>query len=171
MPLEDHDPTVKSILDLIDRLFAVEREAKNFNELRLLRETKSGPLLDDLKKLLFEELPRSRASSQKRKAIEYALKRWDGLTLFKTEIRLPLSNNEAERTIRHAVMGRKNYYGSGNHTGAETAATLFTIIESAKKNDVDPRTYLLMVLKQVARGEEPETPLAFARRTRSALPA
>lgn len=170
LPLEDHDPTVKPILDLIDTLFAVEREAKDFTELKKLRELKSGPLLDDLRKLLFEELPRSRASSQKRKAIEYALKRWGGLTLFKTDTRLPLSNNEAERTIRHAVMGRKNYYGSGNHTGAETAATLFTIIESAKKNDIDPRTYLLMVLKQVARGEEPETPLAYARRTRSAQP-
>ena len=171
LPLEDHDPTVKPILDLIDKLFAVEREAKHFADLKILREIKSALILDDLKKLLIEELPRSRASSQKRKAIEYTLKRWDGLTLFKTETRLPLSNNEAERTIRHAVMGRKNYYGSGNHTGAETAATLFTIIESAKKNDVDPRTYLLMVLKQVAHGQEPETPLAFARRTRSAQPA
>lgn len=171
LPLEDHDPTIKPILDLIDRLFATEREAQGFDHLRELREMKSAPLLSELKKLLFEELPRSRPSSQKRKAIEYTLKRWDGLTLFKTDTRLPLSNNEAERTIRHAVMGRKNYYGSGNYSGAETAATLFTIIESAKKNDVDPRTYLLMVLRQVARGKEPETPLAFARRTRSAQPA
>lgn len=171
LPLEDHDPTVKPILDLIDQLFAVEREAKSFADLKILRETRSVLLLDELKKLLIEELPHSRASSQKRKAIEYTLKRWDGLTLFTTEIRLPLSNNEAERTIRHAVMGRKNYYGSGNRSGAETAATLFTIIESAKKNDIDPRTYLLMVLKQVARDEDPETPLAFARRTRSTQPA
>ena len=87
--------------------------------------------------------------------------------MFIKDVRIPLSNNEAKRTIRHAVMGRKNYYGSGNHAGAEAAATLFTIIESAKKNDVDPRTYLLLALKQVARGEEPETPLAYARRTRA----
>lgn len=50
------------------------------------------------------------------------------------------SNNEVERTIRRSVVESKNYYGAGSHTGAETAATLFTIIESSKKNDVDPRT-------------------------------
>ena len=78
-----------------------------------------------------------------------------------------MSNNEAERTIRHAVVGRKNFYGSGSHTGAATAATLYTIIESAKKNDIDPRTFLLMCLSNVAEGKELETPLAYARRTRS----
>ena len=87
--------------------------------------------------------------------------------MFADEIKLPLSNNEAERTIRHAVMGRKNYYGSGNHAGADTAATLFTVIESCKKNDLDPRTFLLMSLNLVARGEDVATPLAYARRLRS----
>ena len=51
-------------------------------------------------------------------------------------------------------------------TGAETAATLFTIIESAKKNDIDPRNYLLGVLTDVAAGEEPLTPLALAKKLR-----
>jgi transposase len=81
-----------------------------------------------------------------KKAILYLQKRWNGFTKFLTDTRIPLSNNEAERTIRHAVMGRKNYYGSGDQTAAETAATFFTIIESAKKNDIDPRTYLLNAL-------------------------
>lgn len=94
------------------------------------------------------------------------MKRWVGFTRFIRDTRIPLSNNEAERTIRHAVMGRKNYYGSGNHVGAETAATLFTIIESAKKNDVDPRSFLQMSLDRVARGEDLETPLAYASRSR-----
>ena len=167
LPLEEHDPTVKPILDLIDQLFAIEREAKSFDELLILREQKSRPVLKQLQTLLLAEHPRSRPGSQKRKAIEYTMKRWDGLTMFVADKRLPLSNNEAERTIRHAVVGRKNYYGSGNHTGAETAATLFTIIESCKKNDIDPRSFLIMSLQRVARGESLETPLAYARRTRS----
>jgi transposase len=171
IPLESHDPTVKPILDLIDELFAIEREAKTFDDVARLRQTKSKSVAEKLKALLFDELPRSRPGSQKRKAIEYALKRWDGLTLFLTETRLPMSNNEAERTIRHAVVGRKNYYGSGNHSGAETAATLFTVIESCKKNDIDPRTFLIMSLQRAARGEKLETPLAYARRTRSNQPA
>lgn len=167
LPLEEHDPTVKPILDLIDELFAIEREAKSFDELLILRTRKSRPTLNRLQSLLMEEHPRSRPGGQKRKAIEYTTKRWEGLTLFVTDTRLPLSNNEAERTIRHAVVGRKNYYGSGNHAGGDTAATLFTIIESCKKNDIDPRSFLIMSLQKAARGETLETPLAYARRTRS----
>jgi len=167
LPLENHDPTVKPILDVIDKIFAVEREAKDFVELKSLRNEKTRPLIAELKSLLLAEYPNSREGSQKRKAILYLQKRWDGFTRFLDDARIPLSNNEAERTIRHAVMGRKNYYGSGNFTGAETAATLFTVIESCKKNDLDPRTFLVMSLNRAASGEELETPLAYARRTRS----
>ena len=133
-----------------------------------MREQKSTPFAAELHALLTQEHPRSRGESQKRKAIEYTLKRWSGLSLFLKDTRIPLSNNEAERTIRHAVVGRKNYYGSGNHIGGETAATLFTVIESCKKNELDPRTFVIMSLQRVARGEALETPLAYARRTRSA---
>lgn len=164
--IESHDPSVTPILDLIDKLFEIEREAKGFIELRSLRETKSSPIIADLKRLLLEEHPRSRDGSQKRKAIQYITKRWPGFEMFLTDVRIPLSNNEAERTIRHAVMGRKNYYGSGSHTGAETAATLFTIIASCKKNDLDPRTYLLLALGWLAESDDIETPLQYARRIR-----
>lgn len=167
LPLEDHDPTVKPILDMIDKIFAIEREAKSFAQLKLLREEKSTPLIEELKSLLQSEYLKSREGSQKRKAILYLQKRWDGFTKFLTDIRIPLSNNEAERTIRHAVVGRKNYYGSGSFTGADTAATLFTVIESCKKNDLDPRTFLTMSLHKAANGEKLETPLAYARRIRS----
>lgn len=81
----------------------------------------------------------------------------------KNATRVPLSNNEAERTSRHAVMGRKNFYGSGNSSGAETAATLHTIIESCKENDIDPRSFILLSLRKVAAGEELETPIEQAR--------
>ncbi|MGE0527285.1 MAG: IS66 family transposase [Bdellovibrionales bacterium] len=165
-PLESHDPSVKPILDLIDELFAIEREAETFEQLAELRKERSRPITEKLRELLIEEFPKSRPGSAKRKAIEYTMKRWQGLTFFLEDTRLALSNNEAERTIRHAVMGRKNYYGSGNHEGAKTAAILFTIIESAKKNDIDPRSFLLMSLARAARGEDLETPLAYARRTR-----
>lgn len=165
--IEGHDPSVKPILDLIDQLFAIEREATSFTHLADLRREKSVAVAGKLKQLMFEEHPRSRSQSQKRKAIEYSLKRWEGLTRFLEDTRIPMSNNEAERTIRHAVVGRKNFYGSGSHTGAATAATLYTIIESAKKNDIDPRTFVLMCLRNVAEGRELETPLAYARRTRS----
>ena len=94
----------------------------------------------------------------------YIEKRWPGFEMFLTDTRVPLSNNEAERTIRHAVVGRKNYYGSGSFTGADTAATLFTIIESCKKNDIDPRSYIQLALNHIANAvENIETPLGRAR--------
>lgn len=166
LPLENHDPSVKPILDEIDELFRTERLAKSFEELKILRKGQSSGTIEKIKNLLMEEYPKSRDGSQKRKAILYLQKRWDGFTKFLTDTRIPLSNNEAERTIRHAVMGRKNYYGSGNHSGAETAATLFTIIESAKKNDIDPRSYVLSALTDIAAGREPFTPLALAKSRR-----
>lgn len=166
-PLENHDPTIKPILNLVDKLFEIERKARSFDELIHLRKVESSLIVSSLQTLLQTEWPRSRPGSHKRNAIEYSLNRWDGLTLFLKDIRVPLSNNEAERTIRHSVVGRKNFYGSGSHTGAETAATLYTVIESCKKNDIDPRTFLLMSLQKVANGDELETPLAYARRTRS----
>ena len=166
LPLESHDPGVKPILDTIDELFRIERGARTFSELKILRETESQKVTERLKELLVAEYKKSREGSQKRKAILYVQTRWAGFTRFLKDTRIPLSNNEAERTIRHAVMGRKNYYGSGNQTGAETAATLFTIIESAKKNDLDPRTYLLSALTDIASGREALTPFALARKLR-----
>lgn len=166
LPLEDHDPTVKPILDDIDNLFVIERRAKTFEELQILRDKESRPVLTQLRERLFTEYLNSREGSQKRKAIEYLTKRWDGFTLFLNDTRFPLSNNEAERTIRHAVVGRKNYYGAATHSGAETAATLFTVIESCKKNDIDPRSFLLMSLQAAARGEDLVTPLEYARQRR-----
>ena len=164
--LESHDESVKPILDDIDVLFAIEREAKNFDELKRLRAERSAPVVLRLQQRLFDEYPNSRPGSEKRKAIEYVTKRWVGFTMFLRDERLALSNNEAERTIRHAVVGRKAYYGSATHSGAETAATLFTVIESAKKNDVDPRTYLLMALRRLAFGEPVPTPLEYAKSLR-----
>jgi transposase len=171
LPIEKSDPAVKSILDDIDKLFAIEREAKSFDQLKMLRNEKSREVIGRLHKKLLKEYPRSRPKSLKRKAIEYFMKRWKGFTLFLDDIRLPLSNNEAERTIRHAVIGRKNYHGSNNHTGAETAATHFTIIESCKKNEIDPRKFILMSLKRIAAGKPVMTPLEYAKHLRATKPS
>ncbi len=166
LPLENHDPTVKPILDHIDKLFEIERTAKTFAELKTLRGQESRNVVMQLRERLLSEYPNSRDGSQKRNAIEYLMKRWDGFTHFLDDTRLALSNNEAERTIRHAVVGRKNYYGAATHGGADTAATLFSIIESCKKNDIDPRSFLLMSLQCAARNENLITPLAYARKLR-----
>lgn len=170
LPIEKGDPGVKFILDDIDELFAIEREAKTFDQLKELRNERSRAVIARIHEKLLQEYPKSRPKSLKRKAIEYLMKRWKGFTLFLDDIRLPLSNNEAERTIRHAVVGRKNYHGSNNHTGAETAATHFTIIESCKKNEIDPRQFILLSLKRIAAGKPVMTPLEYAKHLRSSTP-
>lgn len=165
--IESDYPETKGILDDIDRLFAVEREGKTFEELKILRDLKSKPLVEKIKSWLYEHHPKSRGESTLRNAIQYTLKLWHGLVVFLEDVGVPLSNNEAERTIRHSVVGRKNYYGSRNHNGADTAATMFTVIESCKKIELDPRTYILMALKILAQGDLPPTPLEYVRQKRS----
>ncbi len=86
LPLEGHDPSVKPILDEIDELFRIDRSAKSFDELKVFREAKSCTAVENLKALLLQEYPRSREGSQKRKAILYLQKRWDGKTIMAPEI-------------------------------------------------------------------------------------
>lgn len=158
----------KEILDLTDELFKLERVAKDFDQLKILREIKSKPLIEQIHKWLIENLATARSESGLLNAIEYSLKYWIGLTQFLKDIRIPLTNNEAERTIRHAVVGRKNSYGSRTHNGADVSATLYSIIESCKKVGIDPRTYINMAVKLSAQKQNVPTPLQYARKIRAA---
>lgn len=155
------------VLDLIDELFAIEREAKDFEHLKDLRQERSKILVDKLRNLLFEMKPRARGDSGLEGAINYVFNHWGGLTLFLENIKIPLSNNEVERTIRHAVVGRKNFHGSRSINGADVAAYLYTIIESCKKVELDPKAYILMVVKKIIKKQNPLTPLEYARQIRS----
>ena len=83
--------------------------------------------------------------------------------MFLEDAFVPLTNNEAERTIRQAVMGRKNFYGSRSIDGADLAAILYTIIESCKKVEIDPRKYLLETIKLAAEEKLTETPFEYAK--------
>jgi transposase len=75
---------------------------------------------------------------------------------------VPLTNNEAERTIRQAVMGRKNFYGSRSIDGADVAAVIYSIIESCKKVELDPRYYLQKTIRLCSEGKPAQTPYQFA---------
>jgi transposase len=116
------------------------------------------PIINKMKIWLFEKFPESRPESPLRKAIQYSMNHWGELTKFLEDPVIPLSNNEAERTIRQAVMGRKNFYGSRSIDGADVAAIMYTVIESCKKAELDPRQYFLATLKKATAGEPAETP-------------
>ncbi len=157
----------KEILDLIDELFACEHGPRTFEELEKVRREKSGPLIDKIKDWLVVKKSEARSESGLMKAIDYSLKYWPGLTAFLTDARIPLSNNDAERAIRHAVMGRKNFYGSKTINGADTAATLYSVIESCKRVLLDPKDYIRMAVLRSIRKEPVITPLQYAKQTRS----
>lgn len=143
----------KVALDFIDELFRIERELDDPEPLdgddreralearRRIRVERSKPVLDQLRAWALEQMALPRSGL--RKAIEYMLNYWNGLTAFVEQPLVPLDNNRTERALRGMVIGRKNHYGSRSRRGTEVAAILYTLIETAKLRDVDPRAYLL----------------------------
>ena len=75
-----------------------------------------------------------------------------------------LDNNASERGLRGPVVGRKNHYGNHSPRGAETAAILYTVCESARLNGLDPRQYLKDIVREMLAGKDPATPSEYASR-------
>lgn len=164
MDLENAYPeVVLKVVTLIDDLFAIERKARTWEELSLLRRSESAAKLAEIK-TLFESLRAEFfAQDDLCKALHYVLSSWKEFTAFKDDTRLPLSNNSAERALRQAVLGRKNFNGSKTINGADVAATLYTIIESCKKVELDPIDYLKYIITENNANRDPLTPLARAK--------
>ena len=156
-PVECH-----RIIELIDQLFEIEREAKSIEDIRELRRTRSKPVVDQLRNFLFETKPRFLAGEGISKAINYTLNHWKQLTHFLTDSTVNLSNNDAELALRHVVVGRKNFLGSRTINGADTAAALYTVMETAKKNSTDPAEYLRYLITERWHKREPMTPKQYA---------
>ena len=91
--------------------------------------------------------------SELAKAISYVLSRWTALTRYRDDGRIEIDNNAAERALRAVALGRKNYLFCGSDAGGERAAAIYSLIGTAKLNDVDPEAYLRYVLERI--GEHP----------------
>ena len=81
------------------------------------------------------------------RAIHYLLEQWPYLTRYLEDGRLELSNNRAERSIKPFVMGRKNWLFANTPGGAQASAVIYSLIETAKENSLDPYRYLLWILQ------------------------
>ena len=163
--LEAYPEEVTRIVTLIDDLFDIEREALTWEDLVRLRSEKSANKIDEIKNLLHEIQANFFGRDDFCKAANYVLSAWKEFTAFLTDTRLPLSNNAAERALRHAVLGRKNFNGSKTINGADTAATLYTVIESCKKAELDPGDYMKYVIAENQADRKPLTPLKFAQKS------
>ena len=83
-------------------------------------------------------------------AIRYALSRWRALARYTEDGLLEIDNSAAERALRAVALGRKNYLFVGSDSGGERAASIYSLIGSAKLNGLDPELYLRTVLAQIA---------------------
>jgi transposase len=140
---EASDPApCKAVLDLIGRLYGVERELQDLApEARLaVRRERAKPIIDAIQRWAHET--KSLPQSPLGKAIGYMTSLWRGLQVFLDDPNVTLDNNAVERALRGVVVGRKNHYGSKSKRGTEVAALFYSLIESAKLAGKNPQAYL-----------------------------
>jgi len=145
-------PLAAEALDRIGALYAIEKEirGKPAAQRRQVRQARAGPLLADLQRWMQQRLTQVSVKSEAAGAILYSLKRWDGLTRYLDDGAIEIDNNAAERALRGPVLSRKNFLFAGADSGGERAAVLYTLLETAKLNGLDPERYLRDVLSCIA---------------------
>jgi transposase len=134
----------QELLDPINRLFAIERELKQSTpEERLkVRNLKSRPVVEELRKWLDDIAPEILPKSLFGTAVHYGRQQWPKLVRFLEDGRIEIDNNRAERSIKPFVIGRKNWLFCNTPKGAHASAMIYSIIESAKENRLNPYAYL-----------------------------
>jgi transposase len=149
--LPDH-PEAERGLQAISALYEIEARAEaDLERLAALRRDEAPAVLDALKDWLWNQAVLKTLSIGK--AAAYTVANWDRLTRFVGDPRIPLDNNATERAIRGPVVGRKNHYGSKSRRGTQVAATLYSLLETAKLHRVDPALYLAEAIRAADRGE------------------
>lgn len=142
----------REALDKIGALYAIEQDirGRTSNERQRVRQARAGPLLIELKARLDATRPKLPGKSELAGAMRYALSRWAALTRYFDDGRLEIDNNAVERAIRPLALGRKNYPFAGSDAGGERAAAIYSLIETAKLNGLDPEAYLRDILARIA---------------------
>ena len=145
----------KEMIELIGKLYKIEDDIKELSlEAQLLaRETRSQAMIEDIRAWLLEKQPKVAPKSKLGEAIGYTLKYWLGLTLFLEQPELPLDNNAAENSIRPVALGRKNWLFSDTPKGAHATAALYSLVESAKANGLNPQVYLKTLFERFPKVE------------------
>jgi len=143
------------------RLYALEKQFKDLTveQRYLLRQEKSKPLLEELKQWCDDNLTKTAKDSSIGKAIRYTINQWDSLTRYIEDGNLQIDNNAAERHIKPFVIGRKNWLFNQTPRGANASALLYSLVQTAVANNLEPfdyLKYLLTELPKLGRHYEPE---------------
>lgn len=154
LAITGHQPIASEVLEHIAALYAIEKDirGRGADERCIVRQQKSRSLANAFEPWLRAKLELISQKSKLAEAIRYALSRWEGLTRFIDDGRIELDNNTVERSIRPIALNRKNALFAGSDGGAEHWATIASLIETCKLNDIDPLRYLTDVLTRIANG-------------------
>jgi len=153
-------PIALEAVKRIDAVFDIERDIVGLSagERLRVRQERSAGLVEALEGWMRVERAKLSRHAEVAKAIDYMLKRWPAFTRFLDDGRICLTNNAAERALRGLALGRKSWLFAGSERGAERAAVMYTLIQTARLNDVDPQAWLADVLARIA--DTPQTRLA-----------
>jgi transposase len=145
-------PITTEAINRIGALYGIEEEVrgKPIALRREIRQTRAKPLLDDMRNWMEKSLRQLSAKSETAGAIRYALSHWRALVRYVDDGLLEIDNSAAERALRAVALGRKNYLFCGSNSGGRRAAAIYSLLGSAKLNDIDPEEYLRQVLTRVA---------------------
>jgi transposase len=145
-------PLALEMVRRIDALFEIERaiNGQSAERRRAVRQELSAPLVADLQRWMREQRSKLSRGNDVAKAMDYMLRRWPAFTRFLDDGRICLSNNAAERALRGIALGRKSWLFAGSDRGGQRAAAIYSLIVSAKMNNVDPQAWLADVLARIA---------------------
>jgi transposase len=140
-------------LDYIGNLYKIERFARDAelppDEIKELRKEKAEPILREFKAWMEECIRLTPPKGLLGKALNYALSNWSKLIRYLEDGNIPIDNNVAENAIRPFVIGRKNWLFAGHPNGAHAAATLYSLIETAKSCGLEPYQYLRHIFEKI----------------------
>jgi transposase len=144
-------PLAVEAVKRIDAIFDIEREinGRSIEERLTVRRARVAPMVADLGAWMQAQRGKLSRHSDVGKAMDYMLKRWGTFTRFLNDGRVCLTNNAAERALRGIALGRKSWLFAGSDRGGERAAVMYTLIQTARLNDVDPQAWLADVLARI----------------------
>ncbi len=142
-------------LTLIQKLYRVEKQARKLTpeKRQAHRDHHARPILDEMRAWLDQVLPQVPPTSATGKALYYLHNEWDKLVRYLDDGRLEIDNNAAENAIRPFVIGRKNWLFSDSVKGVTASANLYSLIETAKANGLEPYAYLRYVFTELPQAE------------------